>query len=105
MAIKHLGMPPKYDPDILYQTVSAVKRRGLSITQAARDYGVPRTTITDHIRKPDLTSERGPSRMISDEDEGAFVTYLKYMASHGFPMTREMCRCYLREIVRRAGMK
>jgi len=39
-----------YGPDTLQEAVSAVKQKRLNISQASREYGVPRKTVENHVR-------------------------------------------------------
>jgi hypothetical protein len=57
--------------------------------------------LSDRVN--DLTKPGfGPPRMLSDEEETILVKYCLFMASMGFPLTREILRCYIREMVRRS---
>ncbi|XP_053405016.1 uncharacterized protein LOC128558830 [Mercenaria mercenaria] len=96
-------MPKNYTEEDLSRAVSAVKRNQLTVTQAAKEYGLPRTTLTDHVKNPETRTKKGPQKQLTKEESDGLVAFVLYMAGHGFPMTRLMVRCYVQEIVRRSG--
>ncbi|XP_053381705.1 uncharacterized protein LOC123536821 [Mercenaria mercenaria] len=96
-------MPKNYTEEDLFRAVSAVKRNQLTVTQAAKEYGLPRTTLTDHIKYPESKTKKGPQKQLNKEESDGLVAFVLYMAGQGFPMTRRMVRCYVQEIVRRSG--
>ena len=75
----------------------------MSITKAAKEFGVPRQTLDDHIKNPSLSSTKGPVTQLTTDEMQGFVNFSLYCAGQGFPMTRKTARCYIREIVRRSG--
>ncbi|MES9901757.1 MAG: helix-turn-helix domain-containing protein [Sedimenticola sp.] len=83
-----------------------MRQNHLKLRQAAREYGVPKSTLFDQLtqRKKGTDGQRkGYSHVLAVEEEQALVSYVEYMASQGFPFTRAILRCYIREIVRRSG--
>ena len=48
---------------------------------------VPRKSLENRVKKRVAHGTKsGPSRVLSDEEEGGLVEYIKYMARGGFPM-------------------
>jgi hypothetical protein len=97
-------MPKNYNDDNLMKAVSAVKKKQLTVSKAAREFNIPRTTISDHVKNPDIRTKKGPVKQLTREETDGLVNYVLYMAGQGFPLTRRMVRCYVQEIIKRSGM-
>ena len=67
--------------------VSSVKRKELSLHAAAREYGVPRSTLIDHVAGRHM-GPVGRGTDLTPEDETHLVAYINHMASVGPPATR-----------------
>ncbi|XP_052260545.1 uncharacterized protein LOC127864686 isoform X1 [Dreissena polymorpha] len=87
----------------MQRAVSAVRQHKMKIRVAAREFNVPRSTLSDHVHGRVGETRPGPVSLLNDEEEGALVSYLLYMADHGFPMTRNRTRVYIREIIKQGG--
>ncbi|CAC5402596.1 unnamed protein product [Mytilus coruscus] len=74
-------------------------------SKAAKEYGVPRTTICDHVKGKYDNHLTGPSKMLTDEEETSLINYVKYMAERGFPLTRRMLKAFVLSIVEKSGRK
>ena len=98
------SMPKAYTDGQLKAAVSAVRQGRLSISKAAREYNVPKTTVGDHARERHTDTTPGPTKMLSQDEEDGLVNFVKFMASQGFPMTRAMIRCYIQELFKRSGI-
>jgi hypothetical protein len=62
---------------------------GQSISQAARVYGVPKTTLHDRVSgKVVHGSNPGPQRYLNCQEESELGTYLKHCARVGYGKTR-----------------
>ena len=77
-----------WDEDSMQAALKAVKE-GESISKAARDHGIPKTTLFDrtsgrvaHGTKP------GPRPYLNSEEEKELATYLKHCAKVGYGRTR-----------------
>jgi len=77
----------KYSADALAAAVSAVKRKELSMHAAAREYGIPRSTLIDHVAGRHL-GPVGRRTDLTPEDETHLVAYINHMDSVGLPATR-----------------
>lgn len=94
----------KYYQQTLHNAISAVKQRKQKTRTAAREFGVPKSTLHDHLkRKPPHVNLKKLPKLLTAEEEQALVAFIQYMAHQGFPMTRTIVRCYVREILRRTG--
>ncbi|WAR27070.1 hypothetical protein MAR_012774 [Mya arenaria] len=70
-------MPYKnYSHEALAQAISAVRRNVLSQRAAAAQYGVPRSTLRDGVGQKKKGTQTGQSRMLTDVEERALVTYI-----------------------------
>ena len=85
--------------------MSAVHDQSLTVTQAARKYNVPRKTLDDRIKKKVVHGNHpGPSTVLTSKED-ALVSYLVYMAQHGFPLTRTLIKALAWAIAVQSGKK
>ena len=92
----------QYTTEQLQEAINSVKQSKLSISQASREFGVPRKTIDDHVKKS-MKFKPGPNSEITTEEETALVQYAKYLANRGFPMTRAIFRQFIISLLKRSG--
>ncbi|KAI5709120.1 hypothetical protein M8J76_010692 [Diaphorina citri] len=79
-----------YSEQNMNLAVEAMKA-GSSAKAAARQYGVPRTTLTDKFKGKSPRSRRmGPSPVLTDIEELEVVQWIMNMNSAGFPVTRNL---------------
>ncbi|VDI33661.1 Hypothetical predicted protein [Mytilus galloprovincialis] len=104
-AMCEIWMPQKkqYLQESLDKAIGAVNSNKLSISKAATEYGVPRTTISDHVNGKYDNHLNGPSKMLTDEEETSLINYVKYMAERGFPLTRRMLKAFVISIIEKSG--
>ena len=83
----------QYDPQQLIEACDEVKKGKISISAAARQFGLPRKTLSDHVHgKIEEGRLPGIDRMLSNDEETALVDYIEYMSSHNMPLTRSDIR-------------
>ncbi len=85
----------KWTHDNMAKAMAAVRRRQLTMTQAAQEFSVPRKTLEGHVKKQgplDLHSKSGHGLMLSHQEEDALVEYVDYMSLRGFPLNRRIMR-------------
>ena len=71
------------------QALDAVIHQGVSISQAAADYGIPRTTLDDHFKGRVLPGSRsGPHPLLTDREESVLATFLIKSSQIGYPLSR-----------------
>ena len=92
-----------YSKEAFDKALSAVKRRTMSIRQASAEYGVPRSTLSDHKLKVPSSGARGRKRELSDVEESALVGYVTYMANQGIPCSRAIIRTKVIEMLEKSG--
>lgn len=79
----------QYSPTALYTAYKLVKETGAAIKTAARQYGVPASTLRDRVkgRIDPETLKPGPAPLFSQEEEAKFVQHIKNMAELGYGFT------------------
>ena len=60
---------------------------GMSTCKAAKQYGIPRTTLNDRKNHVYETSKIGRKNDLTDEEEQALKGYINYMASINHPLS------------------
>ena len=84
--------------------MDAVKSGRFTITAAATQFSVPRKTLDDRIKgRVTHGSKPGVSTALTFIEEESLVSYLMYMANHGFPLTRTMVKAFAWSIAKRCG--
>ena len=98
-------MKAHYSPGKLQKALSAVRQRRQGIRTAAREFGIPKSTLYDRLKEmpKDNGNRKKLPKLLTLEEEKALVEFTLYMGGQGFPMTRKMIRVYVREILRRTG--
>ena len=71
------------------QALDAVIHQGVSVSRAAADYGIPRTTLDDHFKGRVLPGSRsGPRPLLTDREESVLATFLIKSSQIGYPLSR-----------------
>ena len=91
-----------YRDDALEQAVRKVKTKKLNVTQAAKEFGVPRQTLADKI-KDTHPKKYGCNTKLSEEDESILLEYITYMASVGHPLNIGEVKLFAWSIGRRSA--
>ena len=60
-----------------------------SIGAAARFYGIPKTSLSDHMNGRTRGRKRGPKCVLNHEEEEALETYMREMVDYGHPLTTQ----------------
>lgn len=80
-----------YSPTAMTSSYQAVKETKMPIKTAARQYGVPTTTLRDRVlgRIHPETVSSGPQALFTQEEEALFVEHIKAMAllEYGYSRT------------------
>ena len=73
--------------------MEVVSNGKMSVTVAAKSFGVPRKTLDDRMKgKVRRGTNPGTRTVLSMAEEESLVNYLVYMAERGFPLTRTMMK-------------
>lgn len=86
----------------LQKAIDDVKNNGMSSSQAALVYGIPRTTINTRLQCVHDTV--GRPTVFSADFEKRMAENLHIMEKHGFPLSRKEASVLISEYVRRNGM-
>ncbi|XP_045188616.2 uncharacterized protein LOC123546428 [Mercenaria mercenaria] len=79
-----------YSPTAMTNAYQAVREMRLPVKTAARQYGVPQTTLRDRVlgRIDPETTSSGPQALLSQHEEAVFVEHIKAMAQLGYGYSR-----------------
>ena len=84
IGMKHRVWPQETLDNALHSVRSGV----MSAFAASKNYGIPKSTIADYIRKnTDKVDQIGRKSFLSNQQEIDLCNYIGYMADRGFPMT------------------
>ena len=84
--------------------MEAVEGRKMNIHQAAKHFAVPRKSLENRVKKRVVhITYPGQAPVLSNEEEGALVEYVKYMARGGFSMTKKIVSAYALTIAKKSG--
>ena len=87
----------------MVSAMNAVEKKEMTIYSAAARFSVPRKTLDDRMKgHVKHGTNPGPCTVLTPEQEEALVSYLFYMADHGYP-TRTMVKAYGWAIAKRSG--
>ena len=88
--------------DRLHHAIDVVGR-GVSIRSAAVMYGVPRSTLGEHIGGKQLPGGRSGDPYLTLEEEEELVSFLVQTATIGYPHTINDVLCVVQKIVEKKG--
>ena len=88
----------------MVSAMNAVEKKEMTIYSAAARFSVPRKTSDERIKgHVKHGASPGLATALTLEQEEAFVSYLFYMADHGYPLTRTMVKAYEWAIAKKSG--
>jgi transposase-like protein len=71
----------------LKQAMDAVTNQGMKVRAAARTFGIPPTSLRDHLYGKVVGRKRGSKTMLKEEEEEKLLKYLFKMQDLGHPLT------------------
>ena len=74
----------------------------MSVSAAAREFNVPRKTLSDKINIKHLLPP-GRRTALNAEEEAALVNYINFMAARAFPLTIPLIKSFAWAIAKRSG--
>ena len=90
----------------MQRAVAAVEKQGESLRHASEKYGVPRSTLHDHITgKVEHGSKPGRGSYLSSAEEEEIVSFLIKCARIGYPHTRKQIMALVQAIVKEKGIE
>ncbi len=86
--------------------VSDVQTGCLSYRKAAQQYGIPKSTIRDHVTGlVEIGRRSGPRPVLSKEEEEAIVQWLIKMARIGYGRSKEQVKDTVKRILDKDGRR
>ena len=92
-----IGTPPakrakrrQWTENQMDMAINAVKSGKSGVNRAAKDHGVPPTTLKDRLSgRVQKNTNPGPSRYLNDKEEKELGTFVKNCATIGYGKTRK----------------
>ncbi|CAM4608595.1 unnamed protein product [Leuciscus chuanchicus] len=95
------GKKKQYTKEGLKKAVEEV-RAGASLRQTSKKYGIPHTTLQDYKTKK-YTLNPHPNSALTPAEEDALISFIFWMADHGFPVTRALVKVLASGIIKESG--
>jgi predicted XRE-type DNA-binding protein len=74
------------------EAMVAIKERGLKFSHAAEIYGVPKSTLHDHVSRNCSKFTKGRLCVFTEEEEKQFVNIFKELMNKGYRLSPLHCR-------------
>lgn len=97
---KRKGIKNKWTTEQLEEAVAKVREKTLSVRAAAATYGIPRSTLSEHIRGVRSKRYGGGSTVLSKEEEREIVLTCQVLAEMGFPLSKDYVEVVVRDYLR-----
>lgn len=93
-----------YKDEDMQKAIKAVQENGLSKKLAARQFGVPRSTLIRKLSgQAPLLRKMGPSTELSKTEEDILVKWILVMAKKGFPIHKNNLIISVKKILEESG--
>jgi hypothetical protein len=92
---KKKGSKNKWSDEQLHEAVQKVKSHELSLRAAALSYGIPKSTLSDHVKGVSSKRYGGCSTVLTREEEQEIVLTCQVLAEMGFPLTTGYVEAHL----------
>lgn len=92
----------KWTEEAMEQALIEVKSGRCTVRQAAKQFGVPKSSLGDRVSgRVTPGSRSGPAQLITSADEELLVEFSLYMSKHGFPLTKQQLVSFASSIYKR----
>ncbi|KAF3705923.1 Tigger transposable element-derived protein 1 [Channa argus] len=92
----------KWTEEAMEQALIEVKSGRCTVRQAAKEFGVPKSSLGDRVSGRVIPGSRsGPAQLITSADEELLVEFSLYMSKHGFPLTKQQLVSFASSIYKR----
>ncbi|XP_061753696.1 uncharacterized protein LOC133551224 isoform X1 [Nerophis ophidion] len=92
----------KWTEEAMERALIEVKSRRCTVRQAAKQFGVPKSSLGDRVSgRVTPGSRSGPAQLITSSDEELLVEFSLYMSKHGFPLTKQQLVSFASSIYKR----
>ena len=82
----------QYDPTVINHAVQLVTDGSLSLSQAAKSFNIPKTTLHDRVHHKYTTAAVGAKPVLNEAEEARVVGWALHMSKIGYGRTRqELC--------------
>ena len=92
----------KYDDKNLQLAISAVEKKEMKLAEAAKHFGVPKTTLYDRLSGKSKPQLGRPTELTAEEEE-IIVDRLLLMGDWGLPLTNRDLRVLIKEYLNIEG--
>ena len=97
---KKKGVKNKWTHHQLFEAVEKVRKKELSLRSAAATYGIPRSTLSDHLRGVSSKRYGGCSTVLTREEEREIVVTCQVLSEMGFPLTKDYVEVVVRDYLK-----
>ena len=87
----------------LVAAMKAAQSKELSVRSAAAKYGIPKSTLQDHVQGISTKRYGGPPTVLTADEEKEVVRSCLAMQQFGFPLTRDFVKVALRDFLKARG--
>lgn len=96
-----------WSAEALQNAMNAVSTGTLGVNQAAREYGIPKTTLKNRIKLQKSSKSRslGKQSCLNEEAELKLVSHIKKMQKYGFTPNRDLVRSMAFELAEKLKIK
>lgn len=95
------GKKSQYSKEMLEKAVEEVKA-GASLRATGKKYSIPHTTLQDYKKKK-YSHNPHPNSALTPAEEEALISFIFWMADHGFPITRSLVKVLSIGIIKESG--
>ena len=92
-----------YSNEDIESALKDITEKHISISQAAKDYNIPRKTLADRKNKRWNSDKVGHPTILTPEEESSLKNYIFYMASHAFPLNIKQIKGFAWALLIRSG--
>lgn len=100
---KKKGLKNKWTHKLLNEAIGKVQRKELTLRAAVETYGIPRSTLSDHVRGVSSKRYGGCSTVLTLDEEREIVVTCQVLAEMGFPLTRGYVEVVVRDYLQSEG--
>ena len=103
MACSRKGTKNAWTDVQLKAAKEAVQSGELSIRKAGEKFGIPKSTLQDHVKGTSTKRYGGPHTVLTPIEEKEIATICVVMQERGFPLTRDFVSVTVRDYLRDQG--
>jgi len=90
----------------MQKAISSVEHEGISLRRATEMYGIPRSTLHDHVSgRIEHGALPGPNPCLTREEEEELIAFLICCAAIGYPHTRYQIMAIVQEMLEGKGIQ